>query len=94
MTPVNSHNVQRHELIGLKVKVVRDSNPYNVSIYGTIIDESRNTLTIRQSGEAKRIAKKDALFLIDLPKERVEIEGKALVGRSEDRVKRRIKRRW
>jgi len=94
LNPVTPENVLRHELIGLGVKVVRDSNPCNVTLTGMIIDESRNTLTIGHGGEAKRIAKKGATFQIDLPRGRVEVEGAALVGRPEDRVKRRIKRRW
>lgn len=94
MNPVTPENLLRHELIGLGVKVVKDSNPSNVSITGTIVDESRNTLTIGRGGEAKKVAKKDATFHIDLPSGKVEVEGAALVGRPEDRVKRRVKRRW
>ena len=94
MSPVTPENILRHELIGLGVKVVNDSNPNNVSITGTIIDESRNTLTIGRGGDARRVAKKDATFHIDLPAGRVEVKGATLVGRPEDRVKRRVKRRW
>ena len=94
MNPVTPENLLRHELIGLGVKVVKDSNPSNVSITGTIVDESRNTLTIRRGEEAKKVAKKDATFHINLPSGKVEVEGAALVGRPEDRVKRRVKRRW
>jgi len=94
LSPVTPENLLRHELIGLGVKVVEDSNPSNISITGTIVDESRNTLTIGRGGEAKQVAKKDATFHIDLPTGRVEVEGAALVGRPEDRVKRRVKRRW
>ena len=94
MNPISPENVLRHELIGLGVKVVKDSNPCNISMTGTIIDESRNTLTIGQGDKAKQVAKKDATFHIDLPSGRVEVEGATLVGRPEDRVKRRVKRRW
>jgi ribonuclease P protein subunit POP4 len=94
LTPVNPGNILRHELIGLDVEVVEDSNPSNVSISGEVVDESRGTLVIRESGKNKRVAKKDALFLFDLDQGRVEVAGSALVGRPEDRVKRRIKRRW
>ena len=94
MTPVTPGNILRHELIGLDVKVVRDSNPCNTSLSGRVIDESRNTIVIEHRGEAKRIAKQDALFLFSLPEGNVEVEGKALVGRPEDRVKRKQRRRW
>lgn len=94
MTPITPGNILRHELIGLDVKILRDSNPFNVSISGKVIDESRNTVVIRHGGELKRIAKKDAVFLFKLPDGGVEVEGRALVGRPEDRVKRKSKRRW
>lgn len=94
MTPITPGNIIRHELIGLDVKVVNDSNPNNISITGKVIDETRNTIVIRHREEAKRVAKRDALFLFSLPGAEVEVEGSALVGRPEDRVKRKLKRRW
>ncbi len=94
MTPITPGNVLRHELIGLDVKVVKDSNPDNISITGKVIDETRNMIVIRQREEAKRVAKRDALFLFTLPGAKVEVEGSALIGRPEDRVKRKLKRRW
>jgi ribonuclease P protein subunit POP4 len=94
MTPVTPGNILRHELIGLDVRVVDDSNPCNISITGRVIDESRNTLVIKQDGGVKRIAKQDALFQFSLPRGEVEVRGSALVGRPEDRVKRNLRRRW
>jgi ribonuclease P protein subunit POP4 len=94
LTPITPGNIIRHELIGLDVKVVDDSNPHHISISGRVIDETRNTLVIRQRGEAKRIAKRNALFLFRLPVGDVEVKGAALVGRPEDRVKRKLRRRW
>ncbi len=83
-----------HELIGLEVKVVGDRNPRNVSISGKVVDETRNTIVIRQRGEAKTVAKQHARFLFRLLNVDVEVEGASLVGRPEDRVKRKQKRRW
>jgi ribonuclease P protein subunit POP4 len=94
LTPITPRNILRHELIGLEARVIRDSNPSNVFISGKVIDETRNTLVIRHGEKAKRIAKKDAVFLLRLPGRDVEVEGRALVGRPEDRVKRKLKRRW
>jgi ribonuclease P protein subunit POP4 len=94
LTPITSRNILRHELIGLNVKVVRDHNPCNVSLSGKVIDESRNTLVIRQGEQEKRIAKQNASFLFSLSEGDVKVDGSALVGRPEDRVKRKMKRRW
>jgi len=94
LTPITASNVLRHELIGLDVKVVDDSNRGNISLSGKVVDETRNTLLIRQRGKLKRIVKQNALFHFRLPEGVVEVAGRALVGRPEDRVKRRLRRRW
>jgi RNase P/RNase MRP subunit p29 len=52
-----------------------------------------NTLVIDDDG-AKRIAKKDAVFKLKLNGKFVKVEGWALAGRPEDRVKKKIRRRW
>jgi ribonuclease P protein subunit POP4 len=94
MTPVTHRSVLLHELIGLDVRVLDDSNPSNASIAGKVVDETRNTLIVMSGGRPRRIAKKDAVFAFSLEEGDVEVDGAALVGRPEDRVKRRLKRRW
>ena len=95
MTPITAKNILRHELIGLDVEVVRGRNPSNASIRGRVIDESRNTLLIREGERARRIVKQTAVFRFKLPDgAAVEVEGATLVGRPEDRVKRKMKRSW
>jgi ribonuclease P protein subunit POP4 len=88
-----SCNIILHELIGLEIEVLEDSNPNNLNIKGTVVDESKNTLTI-ESNKIIRIAKEEAVFLIYLNGETLKIKGKALLGRPEDRIKRKIKRKW
>ncbi|UCH56750.1 MAG: ribonuclease P protein subunit [Candidatus Bathyarchaeota archaeon] len=94
MTAINPRNLLRHELVGLDVAVVRSTNRSNVSITGKIVDESRNTLKIEHEGRVKTIEKKSSVFRFRLPEMEVEVVGKALVGRPEDRVKNKAKRRW
>lgn len=95
MTPITARNILRHELIGLDVEVVRDSNPCNASIRGRVVDETRNTLLIEGEDRERRVAKETAVFRFKLPDgAAVEVEGAALVGRPEDRVKRKMKRSW
>ena len=94
MSPISPRNVLRHELIGLETSVIRSRNPSHRAVEGFIVDESMKTLVIEQDGEAKRIPKRDATFIIKLPSGLVEVEGAALYGRPEDRVKKKIKRRW
>lgn len=94
MISITPLNLIRHELIGLNVKIVRDSNPCNLNISGTVVDETRNTLTIMKDSVQKMISKNNALFQFNLPSKDVQVEGVNLIGRPEDRVKKTLKRRW
>jgi ribonuclease P protein subunit POP4 len=88
-------SVVQHEFIGLEVKVVRSSNPAIVGIAGRVVDETRNTFTILHTGKRKVVIKDTSVFEFVLPDGIVvEVEGKVIVGRSEDRVKRRPRRLW
>jgi ribonuclease P protein subunit POP4 len=83
------------ELIGLDAKIVKSTNPSNIGISGKVIDETRNTLVIRQNEENRVVIKETAVFQFALPNgTMVEVMGTAISGRSEDRVKRKPKRRW
>ncbi len=95
MSPISPRNILRHELIGLEAGVVKSRNPSHRAVNGFIVDESMKTLVIEQDGVSNRVPKRDATFIIKLPSGGlVEVKGAALYGRSEDRVKRKIKRRW
>ena len=83
------------EFIGLNAKVVKSSNPSYVGISGKVVDETRKTLVIRQRHEDKVIVKEAAVFQFTLSDGTViEVEGKIILGRPEDRMKKRLKRRW
>jgi len=95
MMPITEKNILRHELIGLDVEVVRDSNISNISLLGRVFDETRNTLLIKINEDSKRIAKQNAVFRFKLPDGVIlDVDGRALIGRPEDRVKRKMKRGW
>ncbi len=86
-------NILKDELIGLEIEVLSDSNPANVRIRGKVVDETMKTLVIR--GERTwKIAKKDAIFRFNLDGAAVKVEGKTLIGRPEDRVKKQTKKKW
>jgi len=93
LAPRTPDNIIRHELVGLEAEVLEDSNPCNINTRGIVIDETMNTLVIDDGG-AKRIAKKNAVFKFKLNGKSVKVDGWALAGRPEDRVKKKIKRRW
>jgi len=91
----NTAAVVQGEFIGLNAEVVKSSNPSYVGVSGRVVDETRNTLVIRHRNEDKVIIKEAAVFQFTLPDGTVvEIEGNVILGRPEDRVKKRPKRRW
>ncbi len=87
--------ILQSELIGLNAKVVKSSHPNYVGIEGRVINETRNTIVITHGNKNKTIVKNTAVFHFTMPSgTTVEINGKAIVGRPEDRVKKRLRRRW
>ena len=87
--------ITQSELIGLNAKVTKSTNPDSVGITGKVIDETRNTLTIRHNDEDKVIPKETTIFQFTLPNGSiVEVEGNAITGRPEDRVKKKPRRQW
>ena len=87
--------ILQHDLIGLNAKVARSSNSDYVNITGRVLKETRNTITILHRNKRKIVVKEAALFHFTLSDGTiVEVDGKAIVGRPEDRIKRHVKRRW
>lgn len=86
--------IQR-EFMGLNAKVVRSPNPNYIGIKGKVIDETRNTLVVLHKNQKKTVIKEAAVFHFTMPDGTiVEIDGKVIGGRPENRVKKRITRRW
>jgi len=83
------------EFIGLSAKVVKSTNPNYVGISGRVIDETRNTLVIRHENQDKVVVKNVAIFHFTMPDGTiVEVDGNVIIGRPEDRLKKRLRRRW
>ena len=79
--------IVRGELIGLSIEVIDAKNPSVVGIKGKIIDETKNTIVI-QSDKVKKLIKNQIKMKIKLKDKIIEIDGKNLVGRPEDRIKK------
>ena len=88
-------NVVQHEFIDLETKVVKSSNPSVVGIEGKVVEETRNTFTILHNDNRKVVAKDTAVFEFVMPNGTVvEIDGKLLMARSEDRIRKHPRRLW
>lgn len=88
-------DVIRWEFIGTEAKVAESSHHGNVGISGKIVDETRNTFIILCKGEKKTVPKDKSVFHFKFPgKTVVEINGRLLTGRPEDRLKKTVRRLW
>lgn len=90
--PITPENLVRHELIGLKVKVEESPESTQEGLRGLVVDESYGMLKIEAKGGAeKSIPKQNNVFIFTLPnKVKVQVDGKLLVGRPEDRIKKKF----
>jgi ribonuclease P protein subunit POP4 len=83
------------EFIGTEIEVSESNNSGYIGFSGKIIDETRNSFVILREGKRKRILKESGVFHFKFPDGTIiEIDGKILAGRPEDRLKKRIKRLW
>ena len=90
---ITPQNVFRHEFIGLTVEVIDSNHEGLVGLQGRIIDETRNTIKIDTGSNEKIIPKASVTFLFTLPEgEKVSIDGKVILARPEDRIKRKFKK--
>jgi ribonuclease P protein subunit POP4 len=88
-------DVVRSEFIGTQAEVSGSPHEGYIGLSGRIVDETRNTFTITNRKKAKRIVKENAVFrFIYSDGTIVQIDGKLLTGRPEDRLKKMIKRLW
>ena len=88
-------DIIRYEFIGTEGKVAKSPHEDYVGISGTVIGETKNTFTLCSEGKRKSIIKESAIFNFKFDDGAiVEIDGKLLVGRSEDRLKKTVKRLW
>lgn len=74
------HSLKKTELIGLNAEIVESTNKTLVGVKGKIIDETKNLLVIGD----KKIPKSQVILKIN----EQTINGKMLIGRSEDRLKK------
>ncbi len=87
---MHASNMIKHELIGAGAEVVAAANKSLVGIKGRIVDETKHLLVIENDRE-RRILKSHATFKITRNNHSFTINGKLLVGRPEDRMKKRIR---
>ncbi|MFH1331963.1 MAG: ribonuclease P protein subunit [archaeon] len=84
---MNPKEIAKHELIGLEIEIVESKNKALKGLKGKIIDETKNTITIQDDKE-KKIMKSQIIMKTKIGNKEYEIDGRILVGRPEDRIKK------
>jgi ribonuclease P protein subunit POP4 len=88
-------DIVRSEFIGTEAQVFASPNKSYLGLSGRVIDETKNTFTLIRANKAKRVVKDAAVFRFKYSDGTiVQIDGKLLAGRPEDRLKKTIKRLW
>jgi ribonuclease P protein subunit POP4 len=86
---VTPKNLLRHELIGLFAKIVESPDPSLRGISGTIVCETKNTISIRKDSIIRQAAKRAAKKIkFQTHSGACFISGSTLIGRPEDRISR------
>ena len=88
-------NILKQEFIGTQSTISLSHHADIIGLTGEIVNETKNTFTILHKNKVKKIIKNLATFRFKFQDDAiVEIDGKLLVGRPEDRLKKKIKRLW
>ena len=73
-------------------ELTMESENENVKI-GKIIDETRNTIVVDTGSQEKQLIKDTVVFTLYLPEnKKVSVDGKYIVARPEDRIKKKFKK--
>ena len=91
---ITPFNITKNEFIGLDLRISKSHNKQLIGMSGRIIDETRNTLMLRQGSKIIRIPKDIVHLNMSIPfGKMIEVDGRSIVARPEDRIKMRV-RRW
>jgi ribonuclease P protein subunit POP4 len=85
---MDAHNLARHELVGLRVRVARHPDPSIAGCEGLVVDETMNTISIEADGRVRVVQKMGGDFEFPLDGQSVRLEGSRIAFRPEDRTKK------
>jgi ribonuclease P protein subunit POP4 len=77
--------IYNKEIIGCSVNILHSNNKDLINVKGKIVDETRNMLIL---DNGKMIQKNSAMFSIFYGTKKVEVDGRFLIGRSDERLKK------
>ncbi len=89
---VTPYSILRHELVGLQAKVEGSPDRSLVGLSGKITDETQKTLTLTGLKGSKKVPKENTTLSIHTDSgDELLINGSLLLGRPEERIKKKIR---
>lgn len=85
-------DILKLELIGVNMKVVNSENKSNIGINGRIVDETKNTISVKTPKGIKKLMKKQNTFQLESGNMKFIIKGELLMHRPEERIKLRTRK--
>jgi ribonuclease P protein subunit POP4 len=87
----NNKTIVLHELIGLRVRVVKCLDRKQAGTEGTVIDETKNTLVISTGDGKKRLVKASSTFRFYVDGKAFVVNGLEINSRPYERIERSMK---
>jgi ribonuclease P protein subunit POP4 len=88
---IDKNNIMIHEFIGLEVEIAKSTCRNLIGKRGRVVNESKNAIEIEKGGVTKLIPKRTSTFRFHLPGGSVEVEGRLIEYKPEDRPRRLMK---
>ncbi len=90
---ITPKNLIYNELLGLNLSIHKSTSSSMIGLAGKVVDETRNMLLIEAADGEKKLPKSSSTFIFALSSgENVMVDGRLLVSRPEDRIKKRVRR--
>lgn len=83
------NTITKQQLIGEDIEIIDAKNKANIGITGKIINETKNTIEVKTSDSRKKLIKKNITIL--LKEKKIKINGELLIGRPEERIKKKTR---
>ena len=88
-------DIVRHEFIGTNAEIKESNSLSSIGIFGRVVDETRNTFTVLHERKRRVVPKETSTIHFAFSDGTVvEINGKILIGKPEDRLKKTVRRLW
>ncbi|HUC38986.1 MAG TPA: ribonuclease P protein component 1 [Candidatus Acidoferrum sp.] len=91
MPNYNNKNIVLHELIGLRVEVIKSQDRSRKGIRGSVVDETKNTLVVETSSGKKIVPKLASTFKFVYGKGKFTVEGREINFRPYERLEKSFK---